>query len=348
MKMMKYRSAKYKNSGETFRVMRIILATLLLNLLCKGVSAQDAYFSQFFMNPTYMNPAYAGTLKVPRASIQYRNQWPAMGNAYINYFAGFDTYLPTISAGVGLLVCNDVQGGGVYSETSFKGLFSKEILLNRDWTMWGRVSAGVKLNSLNFNQLVFADELDVALGNYQETAEAAPEKANQIIPDVGAGILIFNRTYFIGVSGDHLSQPNQSIYSGMSYPLKRKFTLHFEYSFPWHRPGHLRKLIKFTPNFILQSQGNLQNLTYGIYGNRKGLTLGLWNRITSEKNTDMIVMAGFMGKQLMSAISYDVNINGVGLKSRGSIEFTLSYLFKVPGKKNIFPFYGTPGEWDLH
>ncbi len=332
------------NPGKT--IIRIAFVFSLISGKYLQTKAQDVYFSQFYMNPTYLNPAYTGTMKVPRASLQYRNQWPAMGNAYINYFAAFDTYIHSIKSGVGLLVFNDVQGGGIYSETSFKALFSKEIKLSSDWTMDGSITAGGKLNSLNYNRLIFADQLYSE--NSSISSETLPENNNRIIPDFGTGILMFNDKYFFGIAADHLAEPDQSLYPGTSYPLKRKYTVHFEYSFPWFRPGHLRKLIKFTPNFILQSQGGYQSLTYGFYANRRGLTLGAWNRITSEKNTDMIVMAGFIGKKFKSAISYDVNINGVGLKSQGSLELTISFLLKEPGKRSIFPFYEIPGEWDIH
>jgi len=327
----------------------ILKFAILLSIFCFQkiqLRAQDVYFSQFFMNPTYLNPSYAGTMKVPRFSLQYRNQWPAMGNAYINYFAAFDTYIHSIKSGVGLLVFNDAQGGGVYSETSFKAMFSKEINLSSDWTLYGSINFGAKLNSLNFNKLIFADQLYSQ--NYTLTSEIPPEYNNRLIPDFGAGILVFNDKYFFGIAGDHLSEPDQSIYPGTLYPLKRKYTVHFEYSFSWFRPGHLRKLIKFTPNFIFQSQGTYQSLAYGIYGNRKGISMGVWSRITSDKNTDMIVMAGFLGKKFKSAVSYDVNIKGVGLKSHGSVELTVSFLLKDPGKRSIFPFYEIPGEWDIH
>jgi type IX secretion system PorP/SprF family membrane protein len=336
----------FSNRQKT--ILKVVLIFCVLLAILAPANAQDVYFSQFFMNPTYLNPAYTGTMKVPRVSLQYRNQWPAMGNAYINYFAAFDTYLPSIGSGVGLLVFNDVQGSGLYSETSFKALFSKEIILSREWTMYGSITAGAKLNSLNFSKLTFADQIDLAYGNYLASSETSPESNTRLIPDFGAGLLFFNDKYFVGIAGDHLSEPDQSISSANSYPLKRKFTAHFEYSFPWFRPGHLRKLVKFTPNFVLQSQGDYQWLAYGFYANRKGISLGIWNRLTSEKNTDLVFMASFIGKQLKTAISYDVNINGVGMKSHGSVELTVSFLLKAPGKKSIFPFYEIPGEWDIH
>lgn len=326
-----------------------IKAILIISLVIGWctLQAQDVYFSQFFMNPVYLNPSYAGTMKVPRAGVQYRNQWPGMNKAYTTYFASFDTYLPKINSGIGLLLFNDVQGDGIYTETSFKVAYSKEIRISRTWTMYGSLTAGAQLNSLNFNQLIFADGLDPIYGQHQPSTEVVPDQNNRFFPDFGAGILIFNDKYFFGITGDHLHEPNQSIYSSYNQKLPRKYTTHFEVNLPWYRPGHWRKFCTFNPNFIIQSQGEEQNITYGLYANRRGFSLGVWNRQTTKKSSDVIVMAGFIGKQLKTAITYDVNLKGVGLRSHGAVEISISYLLKNPGKKSIFPFYEIPGEWDI-
>lgn len=326
-----------------------IKAILIISLVIGWCTlrAQDVYFSQFFMNPVYLNPSYAGTMKVPRAGVQYRNQWPGMNKAYTTYFASFDTYLPKINSGIGLLLFNDVQGDGIYTETSFKVAYSKEIRISRTWTMYGSLTAGAQLNSLNFNQLIFADGLDPIYGQHQPSTEVVPDQNNRFFPDFGAGILIFNDKYFFGITGDHLHEPNQSIYSSYNQKLPRKYTTHFEVNLPWYRPGHWRKFCTFNPNFIIQSQGEEQNITYGLYANRRGFSLGVWNRQTTKKSSDVIVMAGFIGKQLKTAITYDVNLKGVGLRSHGAVEISISYLLKNPGKKSIFPFYEIPGEWDI-
>lgn len=325
--------------------------TALLFSLIIGIqsvlTAQDVYFSQFFMNPVYMNPAYAGTMKIPRAGVQYRNQWPAMNNAYTTYFASFDTYLPKITTGLGFLLFNDVQGDGIYTESSFKVAYSKEIRINRDWTMYGSLTAGAQFNSLNFDRLIFADGLDPIFGQHQPTAENMPDNNNKLFPDFGAGILLFNDKYFFGIAVDHLSEPDQSIYSNYSQILPRKYTTHLEVNLPWYRPGRWRKYCTFNPNIIVQMQGDEQNITYGMYANRKGFSLGLWNRQTTKQSSDIIVMAGFVGKQLKTAITYDLNLKGVGLRSQGAIELSISYLLRNPGGKSIFPFYEIPGEWDI-
>jgi type IX secretion system PorP/SprF family membrane protein len=332
----------------TLAFRKIVLLFSFMTGMFTLLQAQDAYFSQFFMNPVYLNPAYSGSMKVPRAGVQYRNQWPAFGNAYSTYFATFDTYLPTIKSGIGLVLYNDVQGDGVYTESSFKFIYSKEIILNQEWTMYGSISAGAQLNSLNFSRLVFADQLDPIYGQNNPTAETAPDNNNRILPDFGTGILVFNDRYFFGIAADHLTEPDQSIYTEYPSHLPRKYTAHFEVNLPWHHPGHWRKYLKINPNFVFQSQGKEQNITYGLYANRKGFSVGMWNRLTTRKSADIILMAGFIEKQFKTAVSYDMNITGVGLRSHGAVELSVSYLLRKPGKKSIFPFYEIPGEWDLH
>jgi type IX secretion system PorP/SprF family membrane protein len=327
---------------------KIVLITGLMAGFCTILQAQDAYFSQFFMNPVYLNPAYSGSMKVPRAGVQYRNQWPAYSNAYTTYFATFDTYFPKVKSGIGMLMYNDVQGDGVYTETSFKFIYSKEIKLNTSWTMYGSLTAGGQINSLHFNRLVFADGLDPIYGQNQPTAETLPDNNNRFFPDFGTGLLFFNDRYFFGLAADHLTEPDQSIYSEYPSHLPRKYTAHFEVNLPWHHPGHWRKYVKLNPNVIFQSQGKEQNVTYGIYANRKAFSVGMWNRLTTWKSSDIILMTGFIGKQFKTAVSYDVNISGVGLRSHGAVELSISYLLRSPGKKSIFPFYEIPGEWDIH
>lgn len=329
---------RYKKSGLIISLM-IVLQSLTF--------AQDPYFSQFFLNPVYMNPAYAGSMKVPRAGVQFRNQWPGLDKAYTTYFASFDTYLPKISSGIALLAYNDVQGNGLYTESSFKIAYSKEIRINRDWTMYGSLSAGAQYNSLNFERLVFADGLDAIFGTNSPSAETIPDNNSQLFHDFGAGILIFNDKYFWGLAADHLTEPVQSFYSGYNHTIPRKYTMHFELNLPFFLSGHWRKFCKLNPNFILQSQGNEHNITYGIYANRMGFSLGLWNRLSTAKSNDLIFMAGFIGKQFKTAITYDTNLKGAGLRSHGAVEISVSFLLKDPGKKSIFPFFEIPGQWDI-
>jgi hypothetical protein len=91
----------------------LALPVLALMLTCIGTftpetaSAQDPEFTQFYSNPVYLNPAFAGAARCPRFVMNYRNQWPAMSGNYVTSAAAYDQHIPSISGGLGFIVMND-------------------------------------------------------------------------------------------------------------------------------------------------------------------------------------------------------------------------------------------------
>ena len=55
-----------------------VLFILLAISFTLEVKAQDPEFTQFYANPLYLNPAFAGSARCPRIVMNYRNQWPGM------------------------------------------------------------------------------------------------------------------------------------------------------------------------------------------------------------------------------------------------------------------------------
>ncbi|MDG1036239.1 MAG: type IX secretion system membrane protein PorP/SprF, partial [Crocinitomicaceae bacterium] len=54
---------------------------ILIAIVCFITSianAQDPQFTQFYANPIYLNPAFAGSNVCPRFSMNYRNEWPSL------------------------------------------------------------------------------------------------------------------------------------------------------------------------------------------------------------------------------------------------------------------------------
>lgn len=86
-------------------------------------------FSQFYANPMYLNPAYAGNTECGRLNMNYRNQWPSVSNAYVTYSLAYDQSLAAINSGYGLMVMNDQQGDGAYNRTAFNAYYSYQLRL---------------------------------------------------------------------------------------------------------------------------------------------------------------------------------------------------------------------------
>jgi hypothetical protein len=76
-------------------------------LFCAGkLHAQDPTFTQFYANPIYLNPAFAGSNGCPRYNVNFRNEWPSLTNNYITSSASYDQYFKNISGGFGVLATN--------------------------------------------------------------------------------------------------------------------------------------------------------------------------------------------------------------------------------------------------
>ena len=55
--------------------------------------AQDPEFTQFYANQLYLNPAFAGSARCPRLSLNWRDQWPAISGNFVTYSAAYDQHV---------------------------------------------------------------------------------------------------------------------------------------------------------------------------------------------------------------------------------------------------------------
>ena len=87
-------------------ITKILIALSALLFVPETASAQDPAFSQFYSNPLYLNPAFAGSSRCPR-SLNYRDQWPGIGRTFITTSASYDQHIQAIGGGLGILVSQD-------------------------------------------------------------------------------------------------------------------------------------------------------------------------------------------------------------------------------------------------
>src|SRR5262245_53915892 len=112
------------------RLLGIVLVAISLT-----ASAQDPQFTQFYANPLYLNPAFAGSARCPRVGINYRNQWPSLYKAYITSSASYDQHFDAINGGIGVLVYTDKAGEGTLNTTNISAMYAYQLALNRKLSM---------------------------------------------------------------------------------------------------------------------------------------------------------------------------------------------------------------------
>lgn len=322
-----------------FRYCLITFQIAFLNIFSSG---QDVGFSQFYSNPLYLNPSFSGTLGVPRVNFQYRDQWHAFKNAFTTYSASFDFPVEKLRGGLGFNIIKDSKANNMLNSLQADLIYSSFISLSRYLTLSGSIEAGFHQNTLDWNGLIFPDNLDPYFGQHGITAETPVSDPRYQFVDFSTGVLIFNSNMFGGLAVHHLAQPAQSYYRGNDEGdvLKRKYTLHFGARIPVFIQGHWRKKFDLSPQFVGMLQGQFWQFNYGLLANLKGMTGGVWFRQDLTFNYDsFIFLIGYMKKKWHFTYSYDWTISGLSGQSGGTSEFSLGFLLKDFTKETAFPFY---------
>ncbi|MCY1718830.1 PorP/SprF family type IX secretion system membrane protein [Prolixibacteraceae bacterium Z1-6] len=318
-----------------------IFLVFILGINC--VNGQDVSFSQFYSNPLYLNPAFAGSVGVPRFALQYRNQWQSFSNAFNSYSAAADFPVERLSGGLGINVINDAQANGALNSYMVSAAYAVHLRVNEKFRFHGGLQVAYNQNSLKVNDLIFADNLDINFGNHGVSGELNYlTDPNFSYVDFSTGVLVFSEKVFFGVAAHHLNEPNQSFVSGQNSDTKlnRKYTAHLGARLPVYLYGHNRKKFDISPQLILQSQGEFQQINYGMFATKRGLAAGAWFRQNFGIRYDAVIfLVGFVRKRWQFTYSYDMTVSGLGGDSGGTSEVSLVFLLREMKKGGNLPFF---------
>ena len=253
-----------------------ILFLLFQNLFVFG---QDPSFSQFFQKSPYVNPAYTGILggSEIHSIIHHRSQWTSIPIRFTSSLVSLDWRVCQKNLGVGLIVFQNTEGEALYESTDISLPIAAHIPISNFHSISGAIQTTFATRSIEWDRLVFSDELDPILGNiYNSSATRPNESYFRIYPSAG---LIFTGKYnnslkrhdyyTFGIAAHHLPVGNNTesfygLYENARYPTK--FTFHanlFNKVMPFKRfkTGHLiGDFFDYTNIFMkLENQGSFKN-----------------------------------------------------------------------------------------
>lgn len=298
--------------------MRFIFSFLSMLILSGVVFSQDLEFTQFYSNPVYLNPAFAGSHGCPRIAINYRNQWPNLSGNYVSYAAAYDQYFKGIQGGVGIILVNDVQAKTVKTTTGSL-VYSYHTKLDRKWSlMFGAKTTWIQ-KSLDWSKLTFGDMIDPRKGFIYSTGDHL-KGGNHGFFDVSSGVLLLSKTFTFGLAANHLSMPNESMIKGVDDKLPIRFTAHANASIDVGKTSKYNTSTTIMPSIIYSYQNGFTQMNIGAYAKHGPLTLGTWFR-----NRDAFIFTvGISTPMFKFGYSYDLTVsklnNGV---SGGSHEVSL-------------------------
>lgn len=255
--------------------------------------AQDPVYSQPFLSPVNLNPAATGAGDYDlRVSAVYRRQWWTIPSQ-MNYMAfSVDKFLPQISSGLGLLATRSNEGylkkTGVYGTYAYTVCAGTASAADNGsvprWFWTGGLQFGVSQTRIDYNKLVFADELNTG-GVIPGSSSAADAAVNsgKLFADFAAGTffnynLSDNNRLLAGLSAHHINRPDESLTSTSDsirsqLPVRWGANLLYTHTNAEQTWSYSIGLLAYR-----QAMNNSYQVGMEVTQNQLDISLGLWYR----------------------------------------------------------------------
>ena len=336
----------------------LLLVAVLALVFTVPANAQDPGFSQFFASPLTLNPALTGKFNgVFRVAGNYRNQWPAINNAFITSTISLDApilvnKLPTNDTwGIGFLAMNDKTASGILTSNYFSFSTAYHKALDVD----GYHSIGVGFQGTYANQnldgtrLTFEDGLQLDGTFLRSPTEAINSEFVSVhYFDADLGVLYNastdgNNNFYLGASAYHLNRPKASFLGVDTINIPIRETLHGGGFFPI--AGTASTI--YVSGLISNQAGARQYVLGGAWSatattdetSPVNFYAGVWARFTNNTTDALIPYVGLDYNDFSLGVTYDVNISPLASasQSRGGIEISLIYIKKSSSGKHGIP-----------
>ena len=315
--------------------MKKLLKIVGLSILCitaaNRVNAQiDPHFSQYYANPLWLNPALTGVIDGDyRVSLNAKQQWGSVSNAYVTAGASFDK-APVKNLAFGGMVLN--QRAGEIGYNYLNALASAAYRIRFGQQGYSMINFGVQAGILNKSfdpsKITLGDQFNSSTGyNGSIPISESFSSTNTLVPDVNAGVMYFDGNSdnkvnpFAGVSGSHLTRPvDRFIGNDVRIPIR--LTAH------GGARVKISDAVDVTPNALYMKQGNAREISTGAYvtfylNPEANILFGSNYRYEDAA----IAFFGLHLKNTVFGLSYDFNTSNLNRAtgSRGGLELSVSF-----------------------
>ena len=344
-----------KNSNSIKARVYQTLLIFVFTVVTVQLKAQDATFSQFYNNPIYSNPGYIGLNAGMRARFNYRDQWTGLPVDFKTYNFSMDMAERNIpgSGGLGLLVSSDKAGTGMIKSSSVGIGTAARIPLYENMIAQMGFMVSYEQKTVNWDDLVFTDQLNARYGNIYQSAFEAPSSNRVSYPDfsvggvyrfVESGSMFSSIQGTLGAAVHHVFTPNES-FLGLNSPLPRKLVITGDLVLDMDNGGGRSSSyrsykkssggFKFNPAFQYEKQADFSTYTLGMNILKSSIYFGVWLRnqdFNFFEAKDAIFQVGFNApwskdSRVKVMYTYDYLITGFRTSGRASHEISLVFEF---------------------
>jgi type IX secretion system PorP/SprF family membrane protein len=247
---------------------------------------------------------------------------------FSTYAASYDQFLTNLNSGIGISLMSD-NAANIYRRTSAALTYAYRVRINEDLTAKIGIQGGILQNFLDWDKLVFPDQLDPIRGAANPTGETRPLQTSNMFFDVSTGILLYAENFHFGLCGQHLSSPNESfinLNNGLRVGLPIRWSAHGGYHHTIRKGNRMHPEVFIAPTILLTRQSNLWQVNGGAYMGFGPIFGGLWFRHTFGNADAAIAVLGFQQPSFKIGYSYDYTVSsGLAGRSGGTHEVSLIF-----------------------
>ncbi len=321
-----------------------IMARKLIMLivgLCIGWTclAQDYTFSNHNIVPFSLNPAMVGNANAMRFGLNYRRQWPVLGNCYNTIRLSYDQNFYKRMCSLGVSYTYDNMANGDIRTNEGALIYGHTVRITDGYFVRMGLQASYFYNMYG-NDFEFGDQYDWGTGAIlHNTAEEGIDKSSVSFMDFSAGAaFIVENMLSLGISVYHIGEPNNGIIESKDNILYRRFVAHANYVYDLENGNGLfgrRDLSDkyFFANAAYQKQYNFKLAYLGAGVAFSPILGGVAIKSDMDEVNTLAFMIGGSYKGLQAYYIYDLFTSS---KNNGSWSHELSFIY-IYQKKEQYP-----------
>lgn len=325
---------------------------LFFVLMYSEFYSQEPIFTQFCLNPIYVNPALAGYENNFKLSTNQRFQWPNIPSQFNTTTVALDSWQNMTNSGFSSMYTRNIEGEGSLTTTTFSSGLAYRLFDKGKSPV--KVQVGFQYQHIrkriDWSRLVFSDELDALYGDIFSSAFIPPDLNSYHLNNLSLGGVF---TYRIrkGVTRIGRNYANMDLDSELGFAVHNfvqrrdgfifpnqlspiKYTVHGSFLMNVYSR---RASTGIRPNFIYQQYDNndLKTAQIGLDAMMYPLNYGIFYRhqmSTIRENSKPRESLGFIigyrknyssNMSITFSYSADFTISQLGGSTAGTHEFVL-------------------------
>jgi len=211
-------------------MMRKLFFAILGLIGAFATSAQDYTFSNHNIVPFSLNPSLVGNANAIRLGLNYRRQWPTLGNCYNTVRVSYDQNFYKRMCSLGAFYTHDNMANGDIRTNEFGLIYGHTMRISDGYFIRLGVQASLFYNQYG-KDFEFGDQYDWGTGAIlPHTSENMTENGSTSFLDFSAGgAFIIENCLTLGGSVYHIGEPENGIFESKDNILSRRFVGHANY-----------------------------------------------------------------------------------------------------------------------